>query len=113
MMVKYIFDYKEFVNAMKLVKEKGKPLGKPLSKNTCVAITKENDKLCSLKVSTFCHSIHAEIIGNGSIEISIIYLMKVLPTYIGLEKFTIETISNTQSVINGTFKVNTINSFPT
>ncbi len=108
-MVKYCFNYSDFVTAMKLVKQIGKPLGKPLSKKTRVAITKENEKLCSLKVSALNQLIDAEITGNGTIEISIILLLKILSTYKGSKIFTIEAISDTQSLINGTFKINTIN----
>lgn len=108
-MVKFSFDYNDFVSSMKLVKQIGKTLGKPLSKKTCVALVKENENLCLLKVSTLNHLIEADIKGNGTIEISIIYLLKILSTYKGSIIFTIESISETQSLINGTFKVNTSN----
>lgn len=108
-MVKYSFDYNDFVSSMKLVKQIGKPLGKPLSKKTCVALVKENENLCSLKVSTLNHLIEADIKGNGTIEISIISLLKILSTYKGSKIFTIESISETQSLINGALKVNTFN----
>ena len=80
-MVKFSFDDNDFVSSMKLVKQKGKPLGKTLSKKTLVALAKKNDKLCSLKVSAFNHLIDADIKGYGTIQISIIYLLKILPTY--------------------------------
>jgi len=108
-MVKYCFDYNDFVTAMKLVKQKAKPLRKPLSKVSRVAITKQNGKLCSLKVVTFNQLIDAEITGTGTIEISIILLLKILSTYKGSKIFTIEAISDSQSLINGTFKMNTVN----
>ena len=109
MMVKYCFDFNDFVAAMKLVKQKAKPLGKPLSKVSRVAITKQNGKLCSLKVGALNQLIDAEITGKGTIEISIILLLKILSTYKGSKLFTIEAISDSQSLINGTFKMNTVN----
>lgn len=41
-MVKYCFDYNDFVTAMKLVKQKTKHIGKPLTKLTRIATTKKN-----------------------------------------------------------------------
>lgn len=108
-MVKFCFDYNDLESSMKLIKKMCKPAGKSLSPSIRVAFVKENESLCLLKVLKFSHFINADINGEGTIEISILHMLKILQTYKGSKIFTIEAISDTQSVINGKFKVNTTN----
>lgn len=108
-MVRFSFDYNDLESSLKLIKKMCKPVGKSFSANIRVAIVKEKENLCLLKILKFNQFVNADIKGEGTIEISILYLLKILPTYKGSEIFTIEAISDIQSLINGTLKINTIN----
>lgn len=110
-MVRFSFDYDDLESSLKLIKKMCKPVGKSLSANIRVAFVKEKENLCLLKILKFNQYVKADIKGEGTIEISILYMLKILQTYRGSKIFTIEAISDTQSLINGTFKVKTTNYF--
>ena len=110
-MVKFTFDYNVFLKAVKLIKKTSvKRKGSNII-NTNLIIGSENENSCCLSNNDFKHFINAEVIGEGSISISMQYILKLLPTYRGTETFTIKTISDTESIINDRLKVHSINQF--
>ncbi len=112
-MVKFTFDYNVFLKSVKLANKTISNRKGSSSTNTILAITSENKESCCLSNGDFNHFINAKIEGEGSISIPIHSLLKLLPMYKGTQVFTIETISDTESIINGGLKVNTKNNFNT
>jgi len=108
-MAKFIFNYDEFAASMKLIKKMDKREKKKDPHELKVTIKKVNNDECSMNIPGFVHTLKAEIIGNGSIAISIKYLLKILPTYVGIKTISIESISDNESLINGSLKVKTDN----
>ena len=110
-MVKFTFDYKDLVKSVKLIKKTTVNKKENSFINSSLIIASESESSCCLSNRDFSQFISAKIEGVGSISMSFQILLKLLSTYKGSQTFTIETISDSVSLINDSFKVNTINDF--
>ncbi len=108
-MVKFIFNYDDFVASMKLIKKMDRREKRKDPNELKVLIKKVSDSECTMNIPEFVHTLNAEVTGAGSLAISIKYLLKILPTYAGVKTISIESISATESLINGSLKVKTDN----